>query len=101
VRRGWEATKVEVYRVPLRERLPVIRIPLRETDDDVPLDLPALVAQCYRNGDYQADIDYQVDPDPPLGAEDAGWADALLRQAGRRVRRQARRRDRPKAGTAN
>ena len=95
VRRGWQATKVEVYRVPLRKRLPVVRVPLRETDDDAPLDLQALVDQCYRNGDYDADIDYQVDPDPPLSAEDARWADGLLRQTGRRVRPQARRPNRP------
>ena len=74
----------EVYRVPLRERLPVIRIPLRPTDADVPLDLQALIDQCYRNGGYDADIDYAAEPDPPLGAEDTRWADALLRQVGRR-----------------
>ena len=95
VRRGWQATKVEVYRVPLRKRLPVVRVPLRETDEDAPLDLQALVDQCYRNGDYEDDIDYQVDPDPPLSAEDARWADGLLRQTGRRVRPQARRPNRP------
>src|SRR5207302_3140622 len=42
VRRGWQLIKAEIYRVPLRERLPVIRIPLRQTDTDVPLDLQAL-----------------------------------------------------------
>jgi hypothetical protein len=50
----------EVYRVPLRERLPVIRIPLRATDADVPLDLQALIDQCDRNGGYDEDIDYRV-----------------------------------------
>jgi hypothetical protein len=74
----------EVYRVPLRERLPVIRIPLRPTDTDVPLDLQALIDQCYRNGGYDEDIDYSIDPEPPLNAEDARWANVLLRQAGRR-----------------
>lgn len=74
----------EVYRVPLRERLPAIRIPLRPTDPDVPLDLQALIDQCYRNGGYDEDLDYEAEPDPPLDATDASWADALLRQAGRR-----------------
>jgi len=74
----------EIYRVPLQERLPVICIPLRPTDEDIPLDLQALIEQCYRNGGYDGDIDYGVEPDPPLASEDAGWADALLRQAGRR-----------------
>lgn len=74
----------EVYRVPLRERLPVISIPLRLTDLDVPLDLQALIDQCYSNGGYDADIDYGVEPDPPLDAADAQWSNALLRQVGRR-----------------
>jgi hypothetical protein len=92
VRRGWELLKVEIYRVPLRERLPVIRIPLRQTDADVPLDLQALIEECYRNGGYEADIDYQTNPYPPLDASDARWANALLRKAGLRSRRRTRRR---------
>ena len=78
-RRGY----VELYRAPLRERLPVIRVPLRESDADVPLDLQALVDRCYREGVYD-DIDYRADADPPLDPEDAVWADELLRSAGRR-----------------
>lgn len=74
----------EVYRVPLQERLPVIRIPLRLTDLDIPLDLQALIDQCYRNGGYDEDIDYSIEPAPPLDAEEARWADTLLRQVGRR-----------------
>jgi hypothetical protein len=75
----------EVHRVPLRERLPGIKIPLRATDADVPLDLQALIEQCYRNGGYDEDIDYQAEPEPPLARDDAGWADALLRKEGRRA----------------
>jgi hypothetical protein len=82
VHRGWKA-KVEIYRVPLRERLPAIRIPLRETDADVPLDLQALITQVYRHGRYD-DIDYTVPPVPPLDPEDEAWADELLRAAGKR-----------------
>jgi hypothetical protein len=91
VQRGWRASKVEVYRIPLRERLPVIRIPLRETDEDIPLNLQPLIDQCYENGDYEADLDYQRDPDPPLDRADARWADALLRKTGYRKRRKQRR----------
>jgi hypothetical protein len=74
----------ELYRVLLRERLPIIRLPLRSTDPDVSLDLQAVIDQCYRNGGYDEDIDYSVEPDPPLDAADARWADTLLREAGRR-----------------
>jgi hypothetical protein len=82
VHRGWKAS-AEIYRVPLRERLPAVRVPLRETDADVPLDLQALIAQVYRHGRYD-DIDYTLAPVPPLEPEDATWADELLRAAGKR-----------------
>ena len=78
VRRGWNPSKIEVYAVPLRDRLPVIAVPLRETDGDIPLDLQALVDQSYRHGSYD-DIDSGREPDPPLTTEDAAWADQLLR----------------------
>lgn len=82
VHRGWKAS-AEIYRAPLREALPAIRVPLRETDTDVPLDLQALIAQVYRHGRYD-DIDYTLPPVPPLDPDDEAWADALLRQAGKR-----------------
>jgi hypothetical protein len=76
----------QFYRVPLRERLPTIRIPLRESDTDVPLDLQALVEACYRKGAYDDDIDYKDDPIPPLDEADTRWADELLRKKRRRTR---------------
>jgi Protein of unknown function (DUF4058) len=72
-----------VYRVPLRERLPVISIPLRPADREVPLSPQTVLDQCYRNGGYD-DIDYRGEPDPPLSPNDESWADALLREHGRR-----------------
>lgn len=78
---AWRAARagaVEVYRAPLRERLPVIRIPLRETDEDVTLDLQALVDLSYVRGGYD-DIDYRVEAEPPLAEQDAVWSDELLR----------------------
>jgi hypothetical protein len=82
----WRASRPDcasVYKVPLRERLPRIEIPLRPDDRDAPLDLQAVLEQCYRNGGYD-DIDYTGEPDPPLKKDDAAWADTLLREQGRR-----------------
>ncbi len=82
----WRASRPDtlaVYRAPLRERLPVISIPLRPADREVPLDLQAILDQSYRNGGYD-DIDYHGEPDPPLPTDDASWADILLREQGRR-----------------
>jgi len=83
-RRGWKPFEIEYYRIPLRERLPAIAIPLRRDDRDVALDLQSLVDQCYESGRYGDDIDYREEPDSPLPAEDAGWANALLREHGLR-----------------
>lgn len=33
---------------------------------------------------YDEDVDYEAEPDPPLDAADARWAGTLLRQTGRR-----------------
>jgi hypothetical protein len=83
VRRGWKPLEIEYYRLPLRERLPAIRIPLRREDRDVALDLQAVLDRCYEEGRYD-DIDYREEPGPPLSSDDARWADALLREQGRR-----------------
>jgi hypothetical protein len=84
VRRGWKFFEVEYYRIPLRERLPAIAIPLRQGDDDVALDLQAILNECIDEGRYIEDIDYSEQPDPPLEGDDIPWADALLREQGLR-----------------
>ena len=49
----------------LSERLPGIRIPLRQSDSDVPIDLQTVIDQCYENGGYDT-IDYRQPPVPPM-----------------------------------
>ena len=80
--RGTKAS-AEIYRVPLREPLPTIRVPLRPDDADVALELQTLIERVYHHGRYD-DINYTLPPVPPLDAEDAAWADELLRAAGKR-----------------
>jgi len=81
--RGWRRSKVEVYRVPLREPLPTINVPLRETDADVAMNLQELIEKVYRNARYD-DLQYAEDAWPALEAGDAEWADEILKGAGRR-----------------
>jgi uncharacterized protein DUF4058 len=83
VRRGWKPQEIDYYPIALRERLPAIAIPLRHDDCDVPLDLQAVLDQCYEDAAYD-DIDYREEPDPPLKPDDARWADELLREKGLR-----------------
>ncbi len=53
VRRAWVRGKAEIYPVPLSQRLPTVRVPLRDGDADVPLDLQAIIERCYRMGRYE------------------------------------------------
>ena len=83
VHRGWGGIKYEIYPMPIRERLPAIRIPLRPSDRDVVLDLQALIDQCYANGRYEQ-TNYAIALDPPLDAEDVAWAEGVLKDKGLR-----------------
>ena len=74
-RANWkEWGRREAYRLPLRERLPAIAIPLRATDRDIVMDLQSLVDEAYRAGAYDRTIDYRQPCDPPLDPDDAAWA---------------------------
>jgi hypothetical protein len=84
VRRGWQPQKLEAYPMPLRQPLPTIGVPLDASNEDVPLPLQTLVAQCYANGQYDRGIDYQTDPHPPLPPDDRAWAEELLHSKGLR-----------------
>ena len=92
VRRVVQRSKAEVYPMFLWQRLPIIKIPLRPGDADVPLDLQALVDQCYRNGAYEGTLNYAVDPDPPLLGAEKDWAEEHLFKMGLRSRKKPPRR---------
>ena len=83
IRRASHPAMAELYGARLQHRLPVIPIPLRPSDAEVPLDLQALVDMCYERGRYD-DTDYRADPVPPLTPDDAAWANQLLRTQGKR-----------------
>jgi hypothetical protein len=83
--RAWVPGLSEVYPLPLRVPLARIKVPLRQSDADVLLDLQPLIEQCYRRGGYDGTIDYDKEPDVPFNEQEAEWADALLRKAGLRT----------------
>jgi hypothetical protein len=70
--------------IQLRQKLPVIGIPLRDRDPDVPLDLGAVLQAGYDVAEYDGSIDYTRPPEPPLTPADARWANQLLRSKGLR-----------------
>jgi hypothetical protein len=68
---------VDFWPVGLRDRLPVIPIPLRLPDSDARVDLQEALDQVYDEAGY-AHFIYDGTPDPPLSAEDAAWARPFL-----------------------
>ena len=79
---GWKRSRRELYRMPLRQRLPVLAIPLRQHERALPLDLQGLVDRVYEAGRYEV-IDYGVPPEPPLPLGEAAWAADVLKAAER------------------
>ena len=75
----------QVWPVALRQRLPIVPVPLLHPDPDVVLDLQAAVDACFALVGYERLLDYpDPPPPPPLNNEDAAWVDDCLRAAGLR-----------------
>ncbi len=73
----------DVWPVGLRDRLPVLPVPLLPPDEDVLLDLQRAVNACYDLVHYERLLDYTVPPPPPpLSNEDALWVAERLAAAG-------------------
>src|SRR5262249_40379790 len=72
VSRAPERPSAEFWPVGLRDRLPVIPIPLRTGDPDAQLDLQELLDRIHDTGGYAYYIEGQ--PDPPLRPDQAAWA---------------------------
>lgn len=82
--RADERPRGKIWPIRLRQQLPVIGIPLRGEDGDLPFDLQPFFNSVYDRAAFDLVINYEADPDPPLNAADAAWADALLRAKGLR-----------------
>jgi hypothetical protein len=80
--RGWNGGEYEYYPIALNQRLPTIRIPLRQSDADARLNLQTLIDQTYTNGAYDG-IDYTQRLQPPFDENIASWIDSTLRAAGK------------------
>jgi hypothetical protein len=74
-----ERPEAVVWPILLSQQLPVISIPLRGEDEDVPLDLQAVLSTVYDRAGYDMTIDYTREPEPRLKPEAADWADRWLR----------------------
>lgn len=71
---------VEVWAIQLADELPVLPVPLLESDPDAPVDLGTALASIYERAGYAGSIDYHRPPPPPsLSDAEAVWLDEYLR----------------------
>jgi hypothetical protein len=71
-----------VYPWQLADPLPVIGVPLLPSDDEIPLDLQAVLTRCYDTGPYARRVVY--DPArivPPLDPQQTAWVKQRLQEA--------------------
>jgi hypothetical protein len=78
VSRADQRTRTRFWPISVRHPLPVIGIPLRGKDPEVPLDLGAVFRTVYDRAGYDITVDYRKDPQPPLQGDDAKWAREVL-----------------------
>lgn len=73
--------QVEVWPLYFQEAIPIVPVPLREPDADVPLDIGKVLREIYDLAAYDLRIDYsEPPPKPALSEKDAGYIERLLRE---------------------
>ena len=85
VNRAWERTgdgsEYEIFPIALADALPCIPVPLRQGEEETPLDLQYAFQRAYDTGPYRRGaVDYNLAPEPPLVGEWALWAQERVRQ---------------------
>jgi hypothetical protein len=78
--RQMNAPYCRVWPAHFRRRLPVIPVPLLDTDPDLSLDLQPLLDSIYSLGRYDERIDYTRPLTPALSDVDAAWVRELLKR---------------------
>ncbi len=71
--------QTDVWTIDVRDRLPILPIPLLEPDPDLTVSLGKALREIYDEAFYNSTIDYSLPPPPPVLAEEkAEWARQLL-----------------------
>ncbi len=87
VNRAWRrapgSSAYQIFPVGLREWLPCIPIPLKESNDELTLDLQFAFNRAYDSGPYRRGaVNYAGEPaEPPLSEKDVAWAAELIRRS--------------------
>lgn len=82
--RGDRRPQAHLYGFSVRQEIPQFLLPLKSGDTEPLVDLQSLLLQVYDQAKFDLVVDYTQEPVPQLNTEDREWADALLREQGRR-----------------
>ncbi|MCB0583970.1 MAG: DUF4058 family protein [Phaeodactylibacter sp.] len=73
--------KTEVWAMTIRDKLPVVPIPLKSPDPDVRLDIGAAFNEVYERSRYELSVKYNNEPAPPaFSTEDMQWLQGILKE---------------------
>ena len=84
--------------ISLYDRLPVIALPLRPGEADVPIDLQRALEETIDRGSYDADFRYYEQPPVPLNSEQLAWARKLINEWSVRQASEAAEQSEPESG---
>jgi Protein of unknown function (DUF4058) len=74
--------QVELWPIDFRDPLPLLPVPLRPPDPDVPLDVQQALDTIYDEAQYGLTLNYDgPPPPPPLSAQDMGWLESCVRSS--------------------
>lgn len=82
--RGTERYRYTFWPVTVRERLPIVPVPLTEEAGEVSFDIQESINRLYDEGAFDRSLHYNEEPVPPLEGDDADWLDTLLKEKGLR-----------------
>ena len=83
VSRVMQRPNVEIWPFDLRDPIPIIPVPLKTSDPEMPINLKAVLESVYDGGRSELTI-YDDPPEPPLSKSHAAWAKKLLAPAKKR-----------------
>ncbi len=75
--------KTEIWAMTVRDRLPIVPIPLKAPDADVRLDIGAALEEVYVKSRYDLSVQYDLETAPPaFSEEDMQWLQGVLKEKG-------------------
>src|SRR5262249_32529641 len=84
----------DIWSLGMQDALPIVPVPLRPPDGDIPLDLATAFTTIYDRAAYDLSVNYEaLPPPPPLAAAEHTWIGSEWRGEHdklRRVRHEAR-----------